>query len=321
MSVIETARVYFEVGTRIGFDWLRARIEKLTVDGPWQAIARTGLRDAALRVHRRLTERVLARTRPRQRAGTGQRLGRGGRQGPGPLAAHARGHARRRRRATSPRSPWASSRCASSQLTLRKPNSDRTARQADSGAPRPEYLERREPVHRLDRRRPVGARAARRRRRPGASCSREQLAIDIAFTSVLKRAIRTLWIMLDEMDRMWMPVERILAAQRAALRRAAGTEQGADRRAARRGAGEDLAPQLRHPAAAARRPTTSAIRASIRAMRTSTRSELPATESLKDTLARVLPYWHARIAPSCARAQRHGGGARQQPARHGEDAR
>ena len=61
VSVAETARVYFEIGTRIGFDWLRARIEKLKVDGPWQAIARTGLRDAALRVQRRLTERVLAR--------------------------------------------------------------------------------------------------------------------------------------------------------------------------------------------------------------------------------------------------------------------
>ena len=36
----------------------------------------------------------------------------------------------------------------------------------------------------------------------------EKLTIDIAFTSVLKRAIRTLWIMLDEMDRMWVPVER-----------------------------------------------------------------------------------------------------------------
>jgi glutamate dehydrogenase len=61
VSVTETARVYFEVGMRIGIDWLRARIEKLTVEGTWQAIARTGLRDAALRVHRRLTERVLAR--------------------------------------------------------------------------------------------------------------------------------------------------------------------------------------------------------------------------------------------------------------------
>src|SRR6202050_4410796 len=37
---------------------------------------------------------------------------------------------------------------------------------------------------------------------------REKIAIDVAFTSVLKRAIRTLWIMLDEMDRMWIPVER-----------------------------------------------------------------------------------------------------------------
>jgi glutamate dehydrogenase len=61
VRVAEAARVYFEVGTRIGLDWLRARIERLVVDGPWQAIARTGLRDGALRVHRRLTERVLAR--------------------------------------------------------------------------------------------------------------------------------------------------------------------------------------------------------------------------------------------------------------------
>jgi glutamate dehydrogenase len=61
VSVADAARVYFEVGSRIGFDWLRAQIEKLTVDGPWQAIARSGLRDGALRVQRKLTERVLAR--------------------------------------------------------------------------------------------------------------------------------------------------------------------------------------------------------------------------------------------------------------------
>jgi len=61
VSVAETARVYFEVGTRIGGDWLQSRIEGLTVEGPWQAVARTGLRDAALRVHRRLAERVLTR--------------------------------------------------------------------------------------------------------------------------------------------------------------------------------------------------------------------------------------------------------------------
>jgi glutamate dehydrogenase len=71
VSVADAARVYFEVGSRIGFDWLRAQIEKLTVDGPWQAIARSGLRDGALRVQRKLTERVLAR---KSRAGAAERV-------------------------------------------------------------------------------------------------------------------------------------------------------------------------------------------------------------------------------------------------------
>jgi glutamate dehydrogenase len=61
VSVVEAARVYFEVGARIGVDWLRDKIEQLSVDGPWQAIARAGLRDGALRIHRRLAERVLSR--------------------------------------------------------------------------------------------------------------------------------------------------------------------------------------------------------------------------------------------------------------------
>jgi len=61
VGVAEAARVYFEVGTRIGLDWLREQIERLSVEGPWQAVARTGLRDGALRIHRRLAERVLAR--------------------------------------------------------------------------------------------------------------------------------------------------------------------------------------------------------------------------------------------------------------------
>jgi glutamate dehydrogenase len=59
--VVEAARIYCEVGSRIGLDWLRQQIEQLPVDGPWQAVARTGLRDNALRIHRRLAERVLAR--------------------------------------------------------------------------------------------------------------------------------------------------------------------------------------------------------------------------------------------------------------------
>jgi glutamate dehydrogenase len=61
VSVLEAARVYFEVGARVGIDWVRDQIERLPVEGPWQATARSGLRDSALRIHRRLTDRVLGR--------------------------------------------------------------------------------------------------------------------------------------------------------------------------------------------------------------------------------------------------------------------
>ena len=61
--VAEAARVYFEVGARTGLDWLRRQIDQLLVDGPWQATARTGVRDAAMRIHRALAERVLERSR------------------------------------------------------------------------------------------------------------------------------------------------------------------------------------------------------------------------------------------------------------------
>jgi glutamate dehydrogenase len=74
--VIEVARVYFELGAQLGLDWLHTEIDGLSVDGSWQATARTGLRDAAMRAHRDLTLQVL-RTRgaPAQRlvAWSGQR--------------------------------------------------------------------------------------------------------------------------------------------------------------------------------------------------------------------------------------------------------
>jgi glutamate dehydrogenase len=60
-KITDVARIYFEVGTRIGLDWLRERVEQLSVDGPWQAVARSGLRDNSLRIHRQLTDRVLGR--------------------------------------------------------------------------------------------------------------------------------------------------------------------------------------------------------------------------------------------------------------------
>ncbi|MCP5328876.1 MAG: NAD-glutamate dehydrogenase [Sinobacteraceae bacterium] len=54
-----TAGIYFHAGARLGLDWLRAGIESLPVDGTWQAVARRGLRDAALRIQRRIAEQVL----------------------------------------------------------------------------------------------------------------------------------------------------------------------------------------------------------------------------------------------------------------------
>ena len=62
VAVADVARVYFGLGVSLGLDWLHGEIDRLEVDGPWQESARTGLRDAAMRAHRELTQQVL-RTR------------------------------------------------------------------------------------------------------------------------------------------------------------------------------------------------------------------------------------------------------------------
>jgi len=124
----------------------------------------------------------------------------------------------------------------------------------------------------------------------------ERLEVGVAFTSVLKRAIRTLWIMLEQMDRMWVPVERAWRLNE----RHYGALQGLNKAQTVAQHGEaqvkiwrrsyDIPP----PALALddqRHPRFDARYAAVAPQ------ELPATESLKDTLARVLPYWHARIAP------------------------
>ena len=121
------------------------------------------------------------------------------------------------------------------------------------------------------------------------------LSFDIAFTSVLKRAIRTLWIALDTMDLMWIPVERSWRLNE----RHYGALQGLDKAqtAEKHGAAQvkiwrrsyDIAPpplaldDPRHPRFDRRYAALAP-------------ADLPATESLKDTLARVLPFWQSRIA-------------------------
>jgi 2,3-bisphosphoglycerate-dependent phosphoglycerate mutase len=130
----------------------------------------------------------------------------------------------------------------------------------------------------------------------GRELLKEKLDVDIAFTSVLKRAIRTLWIMLDEMDRMWIPVERAWRLNE----RHYGALQGLNKAQTVEKHGEaqvkiwrrsyDIPPPKLEPEDE-RHPRFDPRYANMDI------AELPATESLKDTLQRVLPYWHSRIAP------------------------
>ena len=131
----------------------------------------------------------------------------------------------------------------------------------------------------------------------------EDFEFDVAHTSLLKRAIRTLWIALVRDGHDVASGAPLVAAQRASLRCAAGPQQSRNGRETRRSAGEDLAAQLRHSAAAAhaddpQHPSRDRRYADLQP------NEVPLTESLKDTVARFLPYWHSSIAPDIKAGKR-----------------
>lgn len=126
---------------------------------------------------------------------------------------------------------------------------------------------------------------------------------DIAFTSVLKHTIRTLWLLLDEIDLMWIPVHRDWRLNE----RHYGALQGLNKSETAREFGDtqfklwrrsyDIRPPAleeeypRHPRHDARYNDLS-------------REELPASECLKDTLLRFLPCWHDLIAPAVLSGKR-----------------
>ena len=122
---------------------------------------------------------------------------------------------------------------------------------------------------------------------------------DIAFTSVLKRAIRTLWILMDEMDRMWIPVERDWRLNE----RHYGALQGLDKAETTAKYGVEQVKIWRRSydvppsPLAADDPRHPKFDPRYRGILP---SALPATESLKDTLVRVVPCWQERIAPTLA---------------------
>jgi 2,3-bisphosphoglycerate-dependent phosphoglycerate mutase len=127
----------------------------------------------------------------------------------------------------------------------------------------------------------------------------EGVKFDVAFTSVLKRAIRTLWIVLDELDLMWIPIEHSWQLNE----RHYGALQGLNKAqtAAKYGDEQvliwrrsyDIAPPALDRSDA-RYPGSDPRYSDL------TTSELPLTECLKDTVARFLPYWHETIAPTIA---------------------
>ncbi|WP_025771991.1 2,3-diphosphoglycerate-dependent phosphoglycerate mutase [Thioalkalivibrio sp. HK1] len=126
---------------------------------------------------------------------------------------------------------------------------------------------------------------------------------DVAFTSLLKRAIRTLWLVLDEMDRMWIPVHRSWRLNE----RHYGDLQGLDKAETAAKFGERQVHDwrrgyaIRPPAldlADERHPRHDPRYADL------TEAELPACESLEDTEARFLPLWRERIAPDLRTGKR-----------------
>lgn len=131
----------------------------------------------------------------------------------------------------------------------------------------------------------------------------ENLSFDVAYTSVLKRAIRTLWIVMDDLDRMWIPVHRSWRLNE----RHYGALQGRSKEGMAETAGAEQVHQWRRsydippPALSEtdeRHPRFDPRYAHL------DRSELPACESLKDTLERVLPHWHETLAPAIWSGQR-----------------
>src|ERR1051325_7950702 len=124
----------------------------------------------------------------------------------------------------------------------------------------------------------------------------EKFEFVVAYTSVLKRAIRTLWIALDQMDMMWIPVhrswrlnERHYGALQGLNKAETAAKHGEDQVKIWRRSYDTPPPPLtpddpRHPSRERRYDSLPP-------------SELPLTESLKDTVARFLPYWHNSIAP------------------------
>ncbi len=122
-------------------------------------------------------------------------------------------------------------------------------------------------------------------------------SFDVAFTSVLKRAIRTLWIVLDELDLMWIPIEHSWRLNE----RHYGALQGFNKAQTAARYGEDQVLVWRRSYDVPPPPlekSDARYPGSDPRYRELSASDLPLTECLKDTVERFLPYWHETIVPT-----------------------
>jgi 2,3-bisphosphoglycerate-dependent phosphoglycerate mutase len=133
-------------------------------------------------------------------------------------------------------------------------------------------------------------------REAGRVLKAEGFTFDVAYTSVLKRAIRTLWIAMDEMDLLWVPVNRSWRLNE----RHYGALQGLNKSETAEKFGEDQVKIWRRSydiPPPALEETDERYPGHDPRYRDLSPQELPLTECLKDTVARFLPYWEQTIAP------------------------
>jgi len=140
-------------------------------------------------------------------------------------------------------------------------------------------------------------------RKAGQLLKEQGYSFDIAFTSVLKRAIRTLWIVLDEMDLMWIPVYRSWRLNE----RHYGSLQGLNKSETAAKFGEEQvliwrrSYDMRPPSL---RETDEMYPGNDPRYRDLDKEDLPLAESLRDTTTRLLPYWHETIMPAIKAGKR-----------------
>jgi len=146
----------------------------------------------------------------------------------------------------------------------------------------------------------LSAKGVEEARAAGRSLKSGGYRFDLAFTSVLKRAIRTLWIALDELDQMWLPVTKDWRLNE----RHYGNLQGLNKAEMAAKFGEKQVLVWRRSYDVPPEPLAASDPRSEASDPRYTGVRVPASECLKDTVARVVPYWQSAIAPAIRSGKR-----------------